>query len=110
MRTNDELTTQIDTVRAKSPQQFGDLRRHHAVLKTALDAAEQNYPTSRQLYEALDDPPLTAQTFGQTLPLLVDFGIISLYTERNSANRYNIREYDTDRLKRLGDLLTDSLE
>ncbi|SFK66046.1 hypothetical protein SAMN04487950_0447 [Halogranum rubrum] len=39
------------------------------------------------------------------LPLVVEFGIISLHTARNSANRYDIRAYDADTFERLGGVL-----
>lgn len=110
MTTDDRLEAEVDSLRARSPQQFGLLQRHHTALKTALDDAEQNYPTSRQLHEGLDDPSLSSRTFGKTLPLLVEFDIISLYTDRSSANRYDIQEYDADRLERLGDILLSTPE
>ncbi|SEP07788.1 hypothetical protein SAMN04487948_11322 [Halogranum amylolyticum] len=63
------------------------------------------YPTSRQLDAHLEDPPLPARTFGRLLALLVELEIIELYTERSSANRYDIRAYDAVDLDELETLL-----
>ena len=106
MTTDHTLRTQLDTLRAQSPQRFGLLQHHHTTLKAALDASTQNYPTSRQLYDQLDDPSITSRTFGRILPLLIDFDIISLYTTRSNSNRYDIRAYDAERFSRLSELLS----
>ena len=106
MTTTHNLTAQVNTLREQTPQQFGLLKRHHTVLKRALDISTHNYPTSRQLYDQLDDPPITSQTFGKALPMLVNFDIISLYTTRSNSNRYDIRAYDADKFNRLSKILT----
>ncbi|SEP26995.1 hypothetical protein SAMN04487948_1303 [Halogranum amylolyticum] len=99
------LPTQIEALESRSPQHYGTLRRHLPLLRTALDDATRPYPTSRQLYDQLEDPPIPPHTFGRLLALLVDFGIIALYTERSSANRYDIRAYDAADLEELAALL-----
>ncbi|SEP07822.1 hypothetical protein SAMN04487948_11325 [Halogranum amylolyticum] len=43
--------------------------------------------------------------FGRLVALLVDFAIIECYTERSSANRYDIRAYDPAALEELAALL-----
>jgi hypothetical protein len=88
------LPTQLEALEARSPQHYGTLRRHLPLLRTALENATRPYPTSRQLYDQLEDPPIPPHTFGRLVALLVDFGIIECYTERSSANRYDIRNYD----------------
>ena len=100
------LTTRLEALEARSPQHYSTLQRHLPLLQTALDDATRPYPTGRQLYAHLDDPPLPARTFGRLLALLVDLEIIALYTERSSANRYDIREYDAADLEALETLLT----
>jgi hypothetical protein len=95
----------VDALSEQAPQQFGHLKRHHTVLKRALDISTQNYPTSTQLYDQLDDPPITSQTFGKALPLLVEFEIISLYTTRSNSNRYDVRAYNPDKFARLEEIL-----
>lgn len=99
------LPLQIEALEAHSPQHYGTLRRHLPLLKTALENTTRPYPTSRQLYEALVDPPIPPHTFGRLVALLVDFGIIDIYTERSSANRYDIRAYDAADLDELAALL-----
>ena len=99
------LPTQIEALEAHSPQQYGTLRRHLPLLRTALDDATRPYLTSRQLYATLVDPPIPPHTFGRLVALLVDFGIIDIYTERSSANRYDIRAYDATDFEELEALL-----
>lgn len=77
------------------------------MLKTALDTTTQSYPTSAQLYQTLEDPSLSPHTFGRLLPLLVECEIIDLYTERSNSNRYDLREYNPQKLERLGEILTE---
>ncbi|SEP17273.1 hypothetical protein SAMN04487948_11858 [Halogranum amylolyticum] len=89
-----------------SPVTYSTLSRYLPLLQTALNNATRPYPTSRQLYETLEDPPIPARTFGRLLALLVDLEIIAIYTERSSANRYDIREYDAEALEELDALLT----
>ena len=76
-----------------------------SLLQTALDDATRPYPTSRQLYATLVDPPIPPHTFGRLVALLVDLEIIALYTERSSANRYDNRAYDAADLEELEVLL-----
>jgi hypothetical protein len=99
------LTTRLATLRERSPQHYSTLRRHLPLLQTALDNATRAYPTGRQLYAHLEDPPLPARTFGRLLALLVDLEIIDIYAERSSANRYDIRRYDPATLEELTVLL-----
>ncbi|SEP26408.1 hypothetical protein SAMN04487948_1296 [Halogranum amylolyticum] len=99
------LPTQLEALEARSPQHYGTFRRHLPLLRTALNDATRPYPTSRQLYDQLEDPPIPPHTFGRLVALLVDFAIIGIYTERSSANRYDIRAYDSAALKELEVLL-----
>ena len=55
----------------------------------------------RNLYETLVDPLIPPHTFGR----LVDFGITDISTERSSANRDDIRAYDTAVLEEIAVLL-----
>lgn len=89
------LSTRLEALRESSPQNYGALRDHYPLLKQALDNTTRPYPTGRQLYVSLDDPPITSLTFGRLLALLADLEIIGLYTERSSANRYDVRRYDS---------------
>jgi hypothetical protein len=99
------LTTRLDALEARSPQHYSTLQRHLPLLQTALDDATRPYPTGRQLYAHLEDPPLPARTFGRLLALLVELEIIDIYAERSSANRYDIRAYDAADLDKLAALL-----
>lgn len=102
----ESLITRLATLQERSPHWSSSLQRHLPLLKTALENATRPYPTSRQLYEQLDNPPIPARTFGRLLALLVDLKIIGIYTERSSANRYDIREYDATALEELDALFT----
>lgn len=99
------LPTRLEALRERSPQHYSTLKRHLPLLQTALDDATRSYPTGRQLYAHLEDPPIPSRTFGRLLTLLVDLEIIALYTERASANRYDIRGYDAADLRELATLL-----
>jgi hypothetical protein len=99
------LTTRLEALEARSPQHYSTLQRHLPLLQTALDDATRPYPTGRQLYAHLEDPPLPARTFGRLLALLVELEIIDIYAERSSANRYDIRAYDAAALEELEVLL-----
>ncbi|EJN57769.1 hypothetical protein [Halogranum rubrum] len=99
------LPTRLEALRERSPQHYSTLRRHLPLLQTALDDATRPYPTGRQLYAHLEDPPIPSRTFGRLLTLLVDLAIIDIYTERSSANRYDIRGYDAAALEELNALL-----
>lgn len=100
------LATRVAALEARSPQHYSTLRRHLPLLQTALERATRSYPTGRQLYNHLDDPPLSTRTFGRLLALLVELKIIAFYTERSSANRYDIREFDAATLEELNTVLT----
>ena len=99
------LTNRLEALEARSPQHYSTLQRHLPLLQTALDDATRIYPTGRQLYAHLEDPPIPSRTFGRLLTLLVDLAIIDIYTERSSANRYDIRDYDPTALEELETLL-----
>ncbi|EJN57330.1 hypothetical protein [Halogranum rubrum] len=99
------LTTRLEALHERSPQHYSTLKRHLPLLQTALDDATRSYPTGRQLYAHLKDPPIPSRTFGRLLTLLVDLEIIALYTERASANRYDIRGYDAADIEDLAALL-----
>ncbi|EJN57762.1 hypothetical protein [Halogranum rubrum] len=99
------LTTRLAALQERSPQHYGTLTRHLPLLKAALNNTTRPYPTSRQLYETLEDPPIPTHTFGRLLTLLVDLTIIDIYTERSNANRYDIRGYDAAALDELATLL-----
>lgn len=99
------LTTRLQALHERSPQHYSTLKRHLPLLQTALEKATRSYPTGRQLYANLEDPPIPSQTFGHLLTLLVDLEIIECYTKRSSANRYDIRGYDAVALEELEALL-----
>ena len=88
------LSARLTDLREHSPQNYGALRDHYPLLQYALDNTTQSYPTGRQLYASLEDPSITSQTFGRLLALLAELEVISLYTERSNANRYDVRRYD----------------
>ncbi|EJN57326.1 hypothetical protein HSB1_42890 [Halogranum salarium B-1] len=104
---SNNLHQHVERLRADTPRRFTLLQQYHPILKTALDTTTKSYPTSTQLYQTLDDPPLSAHTFGRLLPLLVKCEIIELYTERSNSNRYDLREYSPQRFERLGEMLTE---
>jgi hypothetical protein len=89
------LSRRLEALRERSPQNYGALKDHYPLLKQALDNNTRSYPTGRQLYASLEEPPITSQTFGRLLALLADLEVVTLYTERSNANRYDVRHYDS---------------
>ncbi|SFL46186.1 hypothetical protein SAMN04487950_3867 [Halogranum rubrum] len=102
------LTTRLGALRERSPQHYSILQRHLPLLQTALNDATRTYPTGRQRYAHLEDPPIPSRTFGCLLALLVDLEIIDIYAERSSANRYGIRGYDATAFNELAALLAET--
>jgi hypothetical protein len=75
------LSRRLEALRERSPQNYGALKDHYLLLKQALDNNTRSYPTGRQLYASLENPPIPSQTFGHLLTRLVDLEIIELLHE-----------------------------
>ncbi|SEP15842.1 hypothetical protein SAMN04487948_11764 [Halogranum amylolyticum] len=106
----DELQSHVEALRECAPRRIRLLEDYYPEFKTALGRTTRSYPTSSQLYTELEDPSISAHTFGRVLPLLVECAIINTNTERSNSNRYDLREYDPQQLEALGDVLTKTRE
>jgi hypothetical protein len=107
MTTHTSLVEQLQLLEAEQPQVYTVLSEHHGEVQTALEACSRAYPTSRQLYEGLDDPDIHSNMLARVLGFLVEIEVIDTYTVRSGANRYDLREYDATRYKRIGEFLAE---
>lgn len=107
MTSHKSLSEQLHRLQEEDPQVHTVLSRHHREVQTALDTSSRSYPTSRQLYEELEDPEIHPAMLARVLGFLVTIEVIDTYTVRDGANRYDLREYDAPLLRRIGDLVSD---
>ncbi|WP_227380983.1 hypothetical protein [Haladaptatus halobius] len=106
----DTLITRIRDLREAQPTQYGLLSAHHQEAQQALEACQRNYPCVSQLYEILDEPALDRRMLGNILSLLVQFGILGVYSERNNSNRYDLTQYDQAAMQELAHVLKTDID
>lgn len=107
MTTHQSLVEQIQMLQDERPQVYTVLSTYYEEVHTAISACSRAYPTSRQLYEQLDDPEIHPKMLALALGFLAEVGVIDTYTVRSGANRYDFREYNADRFDRIGDLINE---
>ncbi|SEP25358.1 hypothetical protein SAMN04487948_12723 [Halogranum amylolyticum] len=107
MTAHTSLVEQLQLLEDEHPQVHTVLSVHHEEVQTALEASSRAYPTSRQLYEGLDDPDIHPNMLARVLGFLAEIEVIDTYTVRSGANRYDLREYDAARYGRIGKLLVE---
>lgn len=105
MDTKQPLVEQLQMLQDERPQVYTVLCTHYEEVQSAIEACSRAYPTSRQLYEVLEEPEIHPKMLALVLGFLVEVGIIDTYTIRSGANRYDLREYKADRLRRIGKLI-----
>lgn len=99
------LAAQIHRLRRGDPTSYGYLRRHWSEARRGLEATNRTYPQARQIHETIEEPEATPRALGTTLGALVRLGVIDVWGETVGANRYDLTEYDADRLSTIGRIL-----
>lgn len=99
------LRNQLQTLHARAPTQYGLLKSHAHEVEQVLATSSQNYPTVKQLLAPTKPAELTPQMLGNLLSLCVRLGILSTYSERNNSNRYDLTQYDHERMHELTRIL-----
>ncbi|WP_418283123.1 DUF7504 family protein [Halorubrum sp. DTA98] len=108
VRAVDELTPVLDEVggvetdaieavnrlRREDPTTFGYTRRYWPEARRGIEACTRNYPQSKQIHAALDDPETTPRTLGATLSGLVDLGVLGTWGDTVGSTRYDLTAYD----------------
>lgn len=90
-------------LRETDPTNFGYLRRHWDEARAGLEAVEMTYPQAKQVHAVLPDPETTPRTLGAALGGLVDLGALDVWGDTVAANRYDLTEYDPERVAAIGD-------
>lgn len=105
MTRNQSLIEQVEAVHGEYPQAYNFLCIFGDEVQSALDSCSRTYPTSKQLYTLLDDPEIPSNMFARILGCLVELDVIGIYTVRSGANRYHLREYDSQHLRQIRSVL-----
>ncbi|WP_458187713.1 hypothetical protein [Haladaptatus sp. NG-WS-4] len=85
--------------------QYGLLHAHCTEIRHGIERCSRNYPSTAQLAETLESSHITPQMLGNVLSLLVQLNVIGVYSDRNNGNRYDLTQYDYDRMHHLTGLL-----
>ncbi|WP_049894604.1 hypothetical protein [Halogranum rubrum] len=107
MTSHQSLVEELQRLDKEDPLVHTLLSRHHQEIKTAFDTTSRSYPTSRQLYGVLEEPEIHPAMLARVLGYLATIDIIDWYTVRDGANRYDLREYDAARFKRVVNLIAE---
>ncbi|SIR96968.1 hypothetical protein SAMN05421858_4846 [Haladaptatus litoreus] len=99
------LRDQLRTLHERAPTQYGLLKSHAQTVEQVLATSSHNYPTVKQLLASTKPAKLTPQMLGNLLSLCVRFGILSTHSERNNSNRYDLTQYDHERMDELTRIL-----
>lgn len=105
MTRNLSLIEQVESVHEEYPQAYNFLCIFGGKVQFALDSCSRTYPTSKQLYTLLDDPKIPSNMFARILGCLVELNVIGIYMVRSGTNRYDLREYDSRRLRQIQSIL-----
>lgn len=108
-----ELRAELRAFRREStPQRYAKLAARWRPIKQALDACDRAYPNANQLYSLLPDDAEFGGTheLGMTLILLADrFNVLGIWS-RGTPARYDLTEYDPDRLTTIGQWIQEDNE
>lgn len=104
----DGVTHALSRLRHDDPTNFGYVSRHWREAREGIESCSRNYPQSRQIHEAIDDPETNSRTLGATLQALVSLDVIGTWGETVGATRYDLTEYDPERLAAVGEELDES--
>ncbi len=95
------LRPQLAAINETQPSQYGLLHAYCGTVQHVLEACPRNYPSTAQLAQILESPRISPQMLGNMLSLLVELDVIGVYSDRNNGNRYDLTQYDPDRMQRL---------
>lgn len=100
-----DLAGQLSRLESSDPQQYTLLQRHHQLLTRLLMDCNVNYPSTKQLYELLEDPPFEPQALGRMLTVLAELEIVAIHADRSNRNRYDLTGYTHARMHQLSQQL-----
>jgi hypothetical protein len=99
------LRNQLRVLYETSPAQYGMLQSYSDELEALLTGCSHNYPTVKQLLESSNTLAIPPQVVGNLLTLCDQFGILVTHSERNTSNRYDLTQFNQDRMQELVHLL-----
>jgi hypothetical protein len=100
-----DLASRLDRLEEECPTNYGYLVRKWAEVREGLEATGQNYPSAKQVHEAIEEAESTPRTVGPALKALESLGVIGLWSESVGANRYDLTEYEQRTSDALGELI-----
>ncbi|MDZ5812844.1 hypothetical protein U4E84_15985 [Halorubrum sp. AD140] len=98
----------FDRLRREDPTTFGYVRRHWFEAWEGIRRCDRNYPQSRQVHAALEQPATTPRTLGATLSGLVRLGVLETWGDTVGPTRYDLTAYDADRMWLVGAAIASS--
>lgn len=98
----------IAYLRETDPTNHGYLRTNWREARSGIEQVEMCYPQASQVHDALSDPETSPRTLGAALGALVKLGVIDVWGETIAANRYDLTDYDPQRMAAVADHFSES--
>lgn len=100
-----EVANRLARLDNECPTNYGYLARQWDVIREGIERTDQNYPSAKQIHDAIPEATSTPRTIGPALKALESLGVIGLWSESVGANRYDLTAYSQRRADALDDLL-----
>jgi hypothetical protein len=92
-----DAPTAVRRLRVEDPTTFGYFRRYWRDAIEILDRVDRSYVQAGQL-----DTDLSSRTLGATLSAFAQLDALTVRADTNGPNRYDCRQYDSERAAELG--------
>lgn len=102
----DNVGRKLSGLKKENPIAYGVLRKNIDVVKKGIEQSQSKFPNSSELLECADaEGEFYAQQIGQSMSLLAELGVLASYRETNGSTRYDLTDYDTERMDSIRELL-----
>ena len=101
------LEAALDQLQERNPTNYGYLRQHVEEVCRGIERSDRSYPNAKQLHAELSAPDSTPRALGAALKALESLGVIGIWSDSVGSNRYDLTEYDSERVELLTELLAE---
>lgn len=94
------IQQQLKELREEDPTAYAVLKKHIDTVRKGIEQSDANFPKSGRILECAGaEDKFYAPHVGRTLSLLNDFGVVGIYRKDSNSSRYDLTEYDANRME-----------